>query len=298
VSTPALSHRPSGETGSETVERVARRNPWVIALGRTGWVAKGVVYLMLGILAVPIAFEASGVDNGAATTGGEASQTGAVAEIADTSFGKFALYVIAIGLFIYVLWRLVSIVLPAENTAVTWLTRIGYLVSAVMYTLLGLTALSFASRPPVAAGAESEDAKVERFTRSLMEHSGGRWLVGMVGAVAVIVGVVFIVKGLKATFRDDLEPRGVGPISHDAIVTLGRIGWAGRGAVMGLIGWLLVRAALHNRPDEAKGFDGALREVTDSGVGTVLVGFTAVALALYGLFCVVSAPRQKLTGAD
>ena len=298
MSIPAISHRPSGETGSETVEHIARTNPWIIALGRTGWVAKGIVYLVLGILAVPIAFEASGIDNGAATTGGEASQTGAVAEIAETSFGKFALYVIAVGLFLYVLWRLISIFLPAKNTAKAWLTRAGYLVSALMYTLLGLTALSFASQPPVASGAESEDAKVERLTRSLMEHSGGRWLVGLAGAIAVIVGIVFIVKGVKATFRDDLEPRGVGPISHEAIVTLGRIGWAGRGIVVGLIGWLLVRAALHARPDEAKGFDGALREITDSGFGTVLVGFTAVALALYGVFCIVSAPRQKLTDAD
>ena len=61
MSIPAISHRPSGETGSETVEHIARTNPWIIALGRTGWVAKGIVYLVLGILAVPIAFEASGI---------------------------------------------------------------------------------------------------------------------------------------------------------------------------------------------------------------------------------------------
>ena len=67
---------------------------------------------------------------------------------------------------------------------------------------------------------------------------------------------------------------------------------------MGLIGWLFIRAALHARPDEAKGFDGALREVTDSGFGAVLVGFTAIALALYGVLCVISAPRQRLRGAD
>jgi Domain of Unknown Function (DUF1206) len=67
---------------------------------------------------------------------------------------------------------------------------------------------------------------------------------------------------------------------------------------MGLVGWLLIRAAVRFRPDDAKGFDGALREVTGSTPGAVLVGFAAVALVLYGLFCVVSAPRQRLTGAD
>jgi hypothetical protein len=67
---------------------------------------------------------------------------------------------------------------------------------------------------------------------------------------------------------------------------------------MGLVGWLLVRAAVRFRPDEAKGFDGALREVTDSGLGVALVWFAALALVLYGLFCVISAPRQRLKGAD
>ncbi|MET0909500.1 MAG: DUF1206 domain-containing protein, partial [Ilumatobacteraceae bacterium] len=72
----------------------------------------------------------------------------------------------------------------------------------------------------------------------------------------------------------------------------------GRGIVMGLVGWLLIRAAVRFKPDDAKGIDGALREVTGSTAGSMLVGFAAVALVLYGVFCIVSAPRQRLTGAD
>ena len=79
---------------------------------------------------------------------------------------------------------------------------------------------------------------------------------------------------------------------------LGRVGWVGRAIVMGLVGCLLIRAAVRFRPDDAKGLDGALREVTGSSLGAVLVGFAAVALVLYGLFCVFSAPRQRLSGAD
>ena len=90
-----------------------------------------------------------------------------------------ALWVIAIGLLLYVAWRLVSIVLPAENSAKAWLTRAGYLVSAVVYVALGMD--GDVVRPAPAGGdrAETEDAKVERFTRDLMEMTGGRWLVGV-----------------------------------------------------------------------------------------------------------------------
>jgi hypothetical protein len=287
----------TGETGSRKVEALARRHPWLVTVGRLGWVAKGVVYLVIGVLAVPIAID--GLRGDAASGGeGEASPSGAVAKIAETSFGTLAMWIIAIGLALYVVWRLISIVLPAEPSAKVWLTRAGYLVSAVVYSALAWSALTFVRREGAAGGAESDDAKVERFTRELMEKTGGRWLVGAIGIVLVAVGLYFVVKGLRATFRDDLEPGGVGPFSHESIVTLGRVGWVGRGVVMGLVGWFITRAAVQFRPDEATGIDGALRDATGSTFGALLVAFAAVALALYGFFCVISAPRERLTGAD
>lgn len=285
------------ERVSRKVDEVAHRHPGLVAVARLGWVAKGVVYGVLGVLAVPIAIE--GLQEDRARGGaGEASQLGAVTEIADSSFGALALWIIAIGLALYVIWRLISILLPAEHTAKAWLTRGGYLVSAISYSVLAWTAVSFARHDRSANGAQTEDAKVESFTRDLMEKSGGRWLVGALGVCLVAVGCYFVVKGLRAKFRDELEPGGVGPVSHETIITLGRVGWVGRGIVMGLVGWFVINAAVHFRPREAKGFDGSLREVTESALGPPLVGFVAVALIVYGLFCVISAPRQRLTGAS
>jgi hypothetical protein len=167
-----------------------------------------------------------------------------------------------------------------------------------VYAALAWSAVTFARHREAAGGAESEDAKVERFTRELMEKTGGRWLVGAIGITLVAVGIYFVFKGLRATFRDELEPGGVGPLSHETIVTLGRIGWTGRGVVMALVGWFVTNAAVQFRADEAKGIDGALRDATGSTLGALLVLFAAVALAVYGAFCVISAPRERLTGAD
>jgi hypothetical protein len=283
----------AGETGSRKVEAVARRNPSLVTVARLGWVAKGVVYVVIGLIAVPIALQGATARRAG---GAEASQTGAVAEIAQSSFGSIALWVIALGLALYVLWRVISIVLPAENSAGAWLARAGYVVSAVVYSAVAWSALSFALRKRGAA--ESDDAKVERYTRELMGMSAGRWLVGAIGVVVVGIGVYFVIRGLAAKFRDELEPGGVGPLSHESIVTLGRVGWAGRGVVMILVGWFITRAAVNFRPDEAQGIDGALRQVTGSTLGALLVGLAAVGLIVYGLFCVISAPRERLTGAD
>jgi hypothetical protein len=283
-------------SGSRSAEQVAN-HPGFVAAGRIGWVAKGIVYGLVGVLACQIALQ-DGRD-GAASDGGqqEASQMGAVAEIAETSYGTPLLWTIAIGLLLYAAWRLVSAALPAESSAKAWATRAGYLASAVVYATLGWTAITFARRSS-SAGGESEDGKVEQFTRDVMERSAGRWLVGLLGVAVVAVAVVFVVKGITASFRDELESRDVGAVSYDSIVTLGRVGWIGRGVVTGLVGWLLIRAAVMFRPSEAQGIDGALRQATSSALGALLVGFAAIALIVYGIFCVVSAPRQLLKPAD
>jgi Domain of Unknown Function (DUF1206) len=277
---------------SRTVATVAGHHPGLVRLARVGWFAKGVVYVLLGALAVPIGWRGL---TGTASADDEASQVGAVARIAESSLGSAALWAVGLGLMLYVLWRLVSIVLPTDGSVKAWATRAGYAVSAVMYSLLAWTALSLA-RGQLAA-AESEEGKVDRISRQLMESTAGRWGVGLLGVVIIVVGAVFVIRGASADFRDELEPGGVGPFSGEQIVTLGRIGWTGRGCVMAVIGWFLLRAALDARPDEAVGFDGALRQMTSSTFGALIAVLVALALIVYGVFCLVASPKVRLKGA-
>lgn len=286
----------AGTTGSDTIERYARDHPGMVKLARAGWVAKGAVYLLLGVLAIPIARAAQGADDGGAGES-QASQTGAVARIADSMFGELALWAVALGLILYIVWRLVSILLPAENSAKAWVTRAGYLVSAVVYIGVAWTAISYA-RAGTSAQGGTEDSRIERLTAEWLQRPAGQWLIGIVGVAVVAVGLAFVYRGISADFRKELEPGPVGPFSHETIVTIGRIGWVGRGVMMGIVGWFLTRAAVAYRPDEAKGIDGALREATASGIGRALVWVVAIGLILYGLYCVISAPRERLRGSD
>lgn len=287
-----------GRSGSDRVAQLAREHPSLVTLARVGWIAKGLVYGLVGILAVPIAMSGLDSDQQASSdqSGQEASQGGAVAELAQRSYGELALWVVGIGLGLYVIWRLVSLLLPASNSVKAWATRAGYLVSVVVYTTLAWSAISIARG--VGSGGENEDGRIESFTRDVMERSGGRWAVGLVGATVIGLGAFFVYRGATAEFRDELDGGPVGPVSHAAIVRLGQAGWIGRGVMMLLVGWFVAQAAIDFDPEEAQGIDGALRDATSSTFGAFLALVVAVGLVLYGAFCVVSAPRQRLTNAD
>ena len=283
-----------GDVGIERAEEFARVHPGLVRFGRVGFLAKGLVYGLTGVLALAIGVEAA---QGSTTTGdNEASQSGAIARIAENSFGTTVLIVVAAGLIVYSLWRIVSVILPAGNDVKAWFTRAGYLVSAVTYLALASTAIAVVRQP--GASGDSEDNKVENFTRDLMDRSFGRAAVIMVGALLIAIAAAFVWKAVSASFTGQMLPGAVGPVSQRTIVVLGRIGWAGRAAMMALIGFFLISAAVTFEPQDAQGLDGSLRNATSSGPGTALVIAVGAGLLVFGVFCAISAPKQRLVGAD
>ena len=284
------------DVGVERAEEFAREHPAIVKFGRIGWVAKGVVYSLVGVLSLIVGLNARDAGGDAASGGQEASQTGAITRIAESSYGVVLLYVVAAGLVVYALWRLMSVLLPADNDVKTWLTRAGYLVSAVTYLFLAWTAVTLARRPR--SSGESEDARVERFTRDVMNDDLGRAAVFAIGAVLLVLAAVFLWKAVSAHFESHLLPGSVGPVSHQTLVLLGRIGWVGRAGMMALIGFFLVRAAVTFDASEAEGLDGSLRRAASSTIGLVLVVVVGAGLLVFGAFCILSAPKQRLVGAD
>lgn len=286
------------DVGVERAEEFAREHPAVVKFARVGWLAKGVVYALTGVLALLIGIRSS---DGSTPSGGgdqEASQTGAIARIAENPAGVTVLWIMAIGLILYSLWRLASVLLPADNDLEGWARRGGYLVSAITYLFLAWTAITFARQPSKSGEGQSEDGKVESFTRDFMTNSAGRVLIFAIGAVLFVIAGVFLWKAISASFESQLLPGSVGPVSHEMLVTLGRIGWVGRSAMMALIGFFLARAAVTFDPDDAQGLDGSLRKAASSGIGTWLVIAVGAGLLLYGTFCALSAPKRRLVGAD
>ena len=274
----------------DPVGRLAGEHPAIVKLGRAGWLAKGVVYLLAGGLALLVVGRSFGWSN-ANTAAKEASPTGAIKEVAQSRGGPLLLVVLAIGMFLYAAWRLATALLPGSTDAEGWATRLGYGVSAIIYTTFGVTAISLARTP--AAKADGNQT-VSDMTSRLMQNTTGRWLIGIAGAVVIGAGLYHIVKGLEADVTDDINMSGMSTQRARWTRRLGAAGEIGRGIAIGLIGFFLLRAAVTYIAAEATGLDGALRRLALESWGVLLVAIVGLGLIAYGLFCVVTFTRRRL----
>jgi hypothetical protein len=261
------------------VDQAVRERPWLETIAQLGWVAKGVVYLLFGATATQIARQEPSDD--------EASPSGALNRVMEQPGGRLLLLVMAVGLVLYCCWRVLSVAVIRSNDVSGWAHRVGYAFSAAFYGFLAYAAVRTVMR-----GTESgKSSTVERVSRSLLDTAWGRILVTAGGVVTMLVGLYFLIrKGVMRSFTDDL--RGVDeaddkPLDR-ALVLAGVAGWVGRGVVTILVGFLVARSAIRYNPDDARGFDGALRKVATNPTGEIFVWVAAIGLILYGVFCIFS----------
>ena len=252
-------------------------------MARAGYAAKGIVYLLIGILAVRAAFG----DAGGQSTG----SGGALRTLLDEPFGQVLIGLIGVGLAAYALWRLFSAATDPEDhgtDAKGIAVRVGFLVSAVVHGALALEAIRLATE---SAGGGSGDG-AEHWTSRLLSAPAGPWLVGL---GALIIGGYAVVQ-LRRAFASDIAKRlrlGSDADHRRLIERLGRAGLAARGVVFGLIAFFLMRAALEYDPSEAGGVDQALDWL--SGQPTALFAAVALGLAAYGLFQLAKARYRVIS---
>lgn len=273
-----------------TAGRMVSNHPTLVRVGRVGWFAKGVVYVLCGLLALLVAVRSFGWSSGTSGTG-EASPTGAVKTIAQSGGGSPVLVALAIGMFLYAAWRLVAAFMPGDTGVEGVAKRVGYVISAAIYTSLGFTAIALSKRP----GANADGNKtVTDATVRFMRNDAGRWLIGVVGVVVVVTGLYHVVNGFRGGATTDVDMSAMSSERRKTTRRLGMVGEAGRGVAIALIGAFLTLSAVHYDPAAATGMDGALRKVALEPGGRLLVVLAGVGLLAYGLFCVATFTRQRL----
>jgi hypothetical protein len=258
-------------------------------VGRAGWFAKGVVYLLAGYLALRIAAAASGWSK-PATGAQEASPTGAIKSIATGGGGTFVLWALALGMLLYAGWRVISALLPGGKGAESSAKRVGYLVSAVIYVTFAISAIALARN---AGTPVNGNTKVTDMSASMMTHSAGRLVIGVVGAIVILVGLYRIGKGLKVDVTDELDLSQLSPARRRWTKRLGAIGEVGRGIGIGLVGFFLLRSAMNYDPAQATGLDGALRRVAVQSWGVAVVVVVGLGFACYGIFCLATFTHRR-----
>lgn len=227
-----------------------------------GLIAYGVVHLLIAWIALQLAFGKSSQ---------EASQQGALKELAGSPLGGVLLWVVAIGLLALVIWRVLELVygnLDLEK-------KVSAIGRAVVYLVLGISAVKVA----VGSGGSSTSQQ-QSLSAKVMSHGPGRVLIVVVGLVVIGIGVRQLHKAVTKKFTEDLA----GGVS-DVTVLLGRIGYAAKGVAFGVVGVLFGWAAIAYDPKKAGGLDTALHTIKEQPFGSVLLTVLAIGLAAFGLYC-------------
>lgn len=273
--------------GAERAAAGAARSPWVRAAARLGYAAIGAVYILLGLLALRVAL---------GPAGDAPDQQSALQQILAAPFGRVLLGVVALGLFGYLIWRLIEAIADVRGKggdAKGRGARLGYALSGLAYGGLGLSAARLALGM---GGGAAGDGQRQEWTARLMALPLGRWLVAGAGLAVIGVGVYQLYKGGARKFRDDLLMGRMSDGERRVVEPVGVVGHIAHGIVLGLTGVFLVQAALRFDPAQAQGLGGALDELARQPYGPWLLGLTAAGLVAYGVYKLAEARYHMVLG--
>ena len=259
--------------------------PAITFLARAGYAAKGVVYGLVGGLALLAAFGSRGE-----TTGSR----GALRSLLDHSFGQVLLAVMAAGLAGYALWCFVRAVVDPErdgNDAKGLAKRAFNFGKGIVHAALVIAVIGMIRGT---GEGEGGDDGVEKWTATLMSFPLGIWLVGLAGASVIAYGARQLYRAWTTDLDDQLSLGRMGPTAHVWTVRFSRFGMAARGIVFGVIGTFLMIAAYRSDPARAKGVGGALQTLEQQPYGPVIMGVVALGLIAYGAYELIRARYRRI----
>ncbi len=272
------------ERSQDAVER-ASRSTWLEGLARAGLATRGVLYLVVGALAIQLA---RGVDDE------RADKQGALRAVARQPLGRVLVLLMAIGLGGYALWRFIdAIVGPDDERDQTKATlkRVGYAARGLLYTAFCYSAVKLL----VSSGGSSDSGNAQSdWTARVLKWPAGPWLIAAVG-VAIIGGGFYVGwRGLSRKFRKRLKAAEMSRAERRWIVGFGTVGMVARMIVFSMIGVFLINAALQHDPNQAVGIDGALKRLVARPYGPALLVVMALGLAAYGVYSLGEARFRRV----
>jgi hypothetical protein len=275
-----MSARQQAQRAERTAKGAAESGP-VKTLGRVGLIAYGVVHVLVAYLAVRVALGG----------GAKADKTGALQTIAEQPAGRFFLWVLTVGLVALTIWQLAEAGWghgyrrPQRKRTIQRLVSLG---EAGVAGALAYSSFKVAS----GKGGKSKGEKAA-FIDRVFDWPAGELLVAVVGLGIVAIAVYLVHRGVAKTFVDDLELAGAEPHARDAAIRFGQVGWPALGVAYGILGFLLIYAAVTYDPKKATGMDTALKTLAGQPYGTFLLLVVAAGLACFGAYCLFDARYRR-----
>ena len=242
--------------------------------GRFGFFARGVVYLFIGGIAARVALLERGRAKGPA---------GALQELLEGWHGRAALWVVAAGLLSFVVYRLADVARVRSAIA-----KIGSLVGAI-----GALVLVWTSIRILLNLRRGGTPALREWGARLMANPWGRGALALGGAIAVVAGLVEVVRAVAGKLPKDFVTAVIARDNRTWASRLARLGLLAHGTVVVLVGVSVFRAAVLTKPREIVETGGALRKLTLMEGGPALFAVAAVGLLAYGLSMLVLAAHRR-----
>jgi len=266
-------------SANRSAKDVASSRPVKVA-ARFGIVAYGVTHLLIGGLALQVAFGGGGEN---------ADQNGAFQALAQQPFGRVLLWVLVVGFVATALWRLGQVIWGYSYRSDRSAMIKGKASSAVkVVVFLALAVLAGQTAAGGGGGGGQQKA-----TAGLLGLPGGQFLVGAAGVVVIVAGGRKAYQGWKKSFLDDMSLPSDAR-AREVAERAGQIGFIAKGLSIALIGGLVVAAAVRFRPEESSGLDAALKTLAQQPFGPYLLGLVALGLVVYGVFCFFDARYHRV----
>jgi hypothetical protein len=270
---------PSG--AAEAGKSFARSRAFEV-LSRAGFVSRGVVWGIIGILALKLA-----IGYGGKTT----NQQGALHTVAQQPFGKILLTLVAVGLGGYSLWRLLRAAIGhGREGSDSAFERVAGAASGIAYAVM----CTFAVQVLLSADTSGTSGNTKHETAGVLAWPAGNWIVGIAGAVMIGTALYQGYRGITRKFLEDSKVEQMGPRLKLWIARLGTTGHLARMVVFGLIGIFVVKAAINDSRHAAIGLDGALAKLVHRAYGPWFLGFVAAGLIAFALYSLSDARYRRI----
>ena len=249
------------------------------AFARMGYGARGVIYLMIGGLALM-----SALGGGGETTGSK----GALSTLVQQPFGKVMLGIVAFGLLGYSCWRLIQTFKDPDGhgTSAKGIgVRTALFISAITHILLAIWSFSI-----VFTAGKSQSGNGGS-SIPLLSSEFAPYVFAAVGVFMLVAGIAHIYKGWTSRF----ERYMLIPAEHQK--------WACPSCQFGLISrgvvWLIISGFFLNSfrqfsQGSIGGMGEAFDQIRSSPFGTWLLGLVALGIIAFGIYSFLEARYRKI----
>ena len=256
--------------------------PAVLELAsRTGYVARGAVYLSVGFIALLAALDVVPTASGV---------VGAIQAWGRWPAGLALIWLAGAGLLAFAGWRCLQAVFDADGhgrSLHAWSVRGGQAISGLVHAAMAFSAFQLLDE----LEDLNEESEAREAAAALLQIPGGDWALIGVGGFVLAVGIANFAQGL---FYDFSKRLGCSRQACRWAVPLGRIGYLGRGVAFVPLGFFIAESGFDARASQARSLGGALQTLEAQPMGSLVLSLTALGLIAFGLFAFVEARFRRM----